>query len=97
MPNIEARINILSSRIKNSKHAINETDFKNLGLMLEGYSASDIFNICKDSAKEPLRRLIKSGVNIKTITADDLGPIEFDDFMTAIRNTKSSVNQETLE
>jgi len=69
----------------------------NVANLLIGYSASDVMNVIKDAAKLPLKRLIKSGVDINTANKDLIGPITHMDFVSVLTSTKSSVNQNSLE
>lgn len=53
-------------------------------------------NVIRDAAKIPLKRLIKSGINVKDAKNDMIGPVTSQDFLAVLKDTKSSVNQGSL-
>lgn len=55
-----------------------------------------MMNVIKDAAKLPLKRLIRSGIDINAANKELIGPITNSDFNTVLAQTKSSVNQGSL-
>lgn len=63
-------------------------DFKKLVEKTEGYSGSDLANVCRDAAMEPMRRKLDStGFNFEDFNehqSDIDTPLTMEDFLTAI-------------
>lgn len=57
LPEYEARLGMLKGGLKDNKHTLNEQDFDEYAHKTEGYSASDISILVRDSVYEPVRRL----------------------------------------
>ncbi|MCI04528.1 ATPase family AAA domain-containing protein 1-A-like, partial [Trifolium medium] len=57
LPSAENRETILKTLLANEKH--DDIDFKELSTMTEGYSGSDLKNLCMTAAYRPLKELIQ--------------------------------------
>ncbi|PIN21674.1 AAA+-type ATPase [Handroanthus impetiginosus] len=57
MPSVESREMILRTLL--SKEKVEDLDFKELAVMTEGYSGSDLKNLCVTAAYRPVRELIQ--------------------------------------
>ena len=71
---------------------INESEIKAIVKATEGYSGSDLQNLCEDAAKGPIRK-----VNIPTVKAEDIRPIQKKDFDKSMLRIRASVNQLSIE
>lgn len=87
---------IIESNLGKTRASLTHDDLVNVANLLIGFSASDVVNVIRDAAKLPLKRLIKSGVNVETAKSDMMGPVTADDFLNVLKDTKSSVNQGSL-
>jgi SpoVK/Ycf46/Vps4 family AAA+-type ATPase len=56
LPTVESREKILTTLL--AKEKVGELDFKELAIMTEGYSGSDLKNLCVTAAYRPVRELI---------------------------------------
>ena len=63
--------------------------------LTEGYSCSDLSQLCKEAAMQPLRE-VGSG-SIRTIREDQLRPINYDDFAKAVKTVRPSVSSASIE
>lgn len=66
---------------------------------LEGYSGSDITNVCRDACMMAMRRRIAglTAIEIKNLSKDELElPVTMEDFVTAIERVNKSVSPEDL-
>lgn len=57
LPDKTARANIIQSSIGSTRHEITCDDFAALGADTEGYSGSDLSNMCKEALMVPIREL----------------------------------------
>lgn len=58
----------------------------------EGYSASDIKAVVKEASMSPLRVQIENKM-IFSVSAHDISPVTFDDFLKAIEKVPPTLNQ----
>ncbi|XP_047337891.1 putative cell division cycle ATPase [Impatiens glandulifera] len=58
LPSVENRVKILKALLS-KESGVELLDFKELGTMTEGYSGSDLKNLCTTAAYRPVRELIK--------------------------------------
>jgi SpoVK/Ycf46/Vps4 family AAA+-type ATPase len=96
LPDSEARL-ALWNRISKSESNItmSSTDIRELVKLTEGFSCSDIASIANEASFGPLRELGDIDV-IKDVQKQDVRPIQFKDFKTAILSSKKSVSNELL-
>ncbi|MHA2249695.1 MAG: AAA family ATPase [Candidatus Kariarchaeaceae archaeon] len=70
-------------------------NFVELGEMTEGYSGSDIANICREAVMTPIRDLdnndLIADVSIKA------RPVNHEDYLKALQNVKKSVSKDELQ
>ncbi|KAM0944449.1 putative P-loop containing nucleoside triphosphate hydrolase, AAA ATPase, AAA+ lid [Dioscorea sansibarensis] len=81
LPSLESRELILKTLL--SKENVEELDYKDLATMTEGYTGSDLKNLCLTAAYHPVRELIQKErikelllLERKRKTEDGQGPIE---------------------
>lgn len=58
---------------------LSDDELAQLIILTEGYSGSDLSAMCKEAAMGPVREL--GPAMLKTVRADDMRPICFDDFI----------------
>ncbi|OQS55136.1 ATPase of the AAA class [Ecytonucleospora hepatopenaei] len=75
-----------------SKYNHTIENYENLVNITEGYSGSDIFNLCREVSFEPLREI----KDITTFDSKNVRPITEEDFLKASRQIRKSVSQEEL-
>ncbi|CAB3979824.1 fidgetin 1 [Paramuricea clavata] len=94
LPEGEARKQIIRNLLKDQHYSLSEEDFEQLMQRSEGYSGSDMSNLCREAALGPIRSI--SG-NIQAITPDQVRPIVFTDFEKAFRQVRASVSTQDLD
>lgn len=81
--------------MKNEKHSLSEEQFCAIAELSDGYSGADLKNLCCEAALGPIRvidfRLIEK------INADDVRPVNMEDFEQAFLRVKSSVGEKDLD
>lgn len=98
LPNEETRAALLKLCLKDVSLApdLNTTI---IGDELQGYSGSDISNVCRDASMMAMRRLIsgRTPQQIKQIRREDVDqPITLQDFLDAQQRTKKSVSADDV-
>ena len=74
--------------------ALSKEEFDALIKKTEGYSGSDLSAMCKEAAMGPVREL--SSEALKTVKAEEMRRINFQDFIMALQNIRPSVSTENL-
>lgn len=91
----EALLNISLRDVEKSS----DLDLEEIAKTLEGYSGSDITNVCRDACMMAMRRRI-AGLNameIKSLSKDELElPVTMEDFVAATKRVNKSVSAEDL-
>ena len=95
LPNQEARETLLHTLLSKDKHSLSNDDFVNLSRDTEGYSGSDLKNLCNDASYGPMRTL--SPEAMMSIKKDDVPPFSFEHFCRSLRTSSPSVGQEDLQ
>lgn len=94
LPDLEARMELLHRLLRMQPCNLSQREIKSLASSLEGYSGSDIRNVCKEAAILPLRQL---GASIQHASAKDIRGICFQDVKKSINQIKSSVHTRTIQ
>ena len=63
LPAFEARVELLTKLLKNQPNNISQAQIKDIAKMTECYSGSDLTQLCKDAAMEPIRHLSSAEVS----------------------------------
>ncbi|XP_017141276.1 katanin p60 ATPase-containing subunit A1 isoform X2 [Drosophila miranda] len=98
LPNEETRSALLKLCLKDVCLSPN-INTSMIGEELQGYSGSDISNVCRDASMMAMRRLIsgRTPEEIKQIRREDVDlPITLQDFQDARQRTKKSVSAEDV-
>lgn len=95
LPEVKARIQIIKTLLKTHNHILSDEDFINIGNNTEGYSGSDMANLCKEAALGPLRKINFS--DIEHIREDEVKPIDIQDFLDALNQVKASVSEKDMQ
>ena len=90
--NAEERQGFIKTIITQNKCDIKDEEYKKIAEMCNNYSNSDLKELCREAAYEPLREL-----NVKSLKkVDELRPIVFDDFVKAVRKVKGTLTKKIL-
>ncbi|XP_029654322.1 katanin p60 ATPase-containing subunit A1-like [Octopus sinensis] len=98
LPSLSDRIAILSLYLSGVTLA-GDVDFEASAVLMEGYSGSDIRNVCRDAAMMGIRRKIGDLTvdEIKLIPKDEMNvPMVMDDLRSAIKNVNKTVSSADL-
>ena len=95
LPDKNTREGLLKILIKKQRHNLNNSDFNKIVDKTDGYSCSDISQVCKDAAMGPIRDLGADIVNIEN--KDDMPYIELKHFVNALNNVRPSLSKDSLK
>ncbi|AFN84072.1 AAA ATPase proteasome regulatory subunit YTA6 [Encephalitozoon romaleae SJ-2008] len=93
LPENLGRRQMVEHLIKEYRNTLEHADLNEVAKMTEGYSGSDIFNLCREASLEPLREID----DIEDFKSEDTRPISLEDFRKATRQIKKSVSERDLE
>ena len=90
--NAEERQGFIKTIITQNKCNITDDEYKKIAEMCQNYSNSDLKELCREAAYEPLREL-----NVKSLQqVGELRPIIFEDFNRAVRKVKGTLTKKIL-
>jgi fidgetin-like protein 1 len=92
LPDREARAHMILHLMKTIDHTLGDSDIAALVDLTPGYSGADMKGLCQEAAQLPVR-----GIDLATAKAEDVRPVNVDDFRVATRNCKPSVSPDDLE
>uniref|UniRef100_A0ACD5Y0J1 Uncharacterized protein n=1 Tax=Avena sativa TaxID=4498 RepID=A0ACD5Y0J1_AVESA len=98
LPDPNVRRLLLKNQLKGQAFKLSNHDLERLAVETEGYSGSDLRALCEEAAMMPIREL--GPQNILTIKANQLRPLRYDDFrsaMTVIRPSLQKSKWDELE
>lgn len=95
LPEPHARQAIVARLLSAQRHVLTSADIEGVSGRTEGYSGSDMANLCKEAAMGPIRTL--AGEDIIAIAADDVRPISREDFDYALTQVRASVSSKAMD
>ncbi|KAH9410629.1 AAA ATPase [Ordospora pajunii] len=93
LPEPLGRRKMVEHLIREYNNILGDADMDKIAQITEGYSGSDIFNLCREASLEPLREID----DINDFKSDDTRPINLEDFRKATRQIRKSVSEGDLE
>ncbi|KAJ3314171.1 hypothetical protein HDV04_000943 [Boothiomyces sp. JEL0838] len=93
LPELSTRKALITHLLKDSNHSLGSSDINYLAKALDGYSASDIAALAKEAALGPIRGL---GRRLLTVDSDEIRPINYSDFQSAMKIIRPSVSPSYL-
>jgi len=90
LPDLEGRKDMIR-KIGEEEYCLSGEELEELARSLEGYSGSDIFNLCREAAMEPVREVKE----LESLEA--LRSITLEDFRKAMQQIRMSVSAKDLE
>ncbi|KAF9357238.1 hypothetical protein BGX34_009487 [Mortierella sp. NVP85] len=93
LPEAETRHGLLSKLLGGHDSSLSSNEMQKLVQRTEGYSGSDLTALAKDAALGPLRSL---GETLLDTPADQVRPIQFQDFEQALHTIRPSVSPQSL-
>ncbi|KAG0202037.1 hypothetical protein BGX28_005320 [Mortierella sp. GBA30] len=93
LPEPETRRNLLTKLLSGQDYHLSASEMQKLVQQTEGYSGSDLTALAKDAALGPLRSL---GETLLDTPADQVRPIQYQDFVQALHTIRPSVGPQSL-
>ena len=91
--NAKERQGFIKTIISQNKCEISDEEFLKIAEMCNNYSNSDLKELCREAAYEPLREL-----NVKKLAKiEELRPIVYEDFNKAIRKVRGTLTKKILK
>ena len=92
LPEKEARKRMIQNLLKDYTNSLQDDDLDKISQDTDGYSGSDMFNLCREASLEPLREI----KDIKSVENDKTRPIGLRDFDSAMKQIRRSVSNKDL-
>jgi len=93
LPEKNARMLMIRNLLHDLKNNLSESDLETVAEKTEGYSGSDMFNLCREASLEPLREI----QDIREVDFNSTRPVMVDDFIKAIKQIRKSVSHNDLK
>ncbi|CAM9150344.1 unnamed protein product [Phaeothamnion confervicola] len=93
LPDATARAALVARLLQNQRHSLARREMDVIVEATEGFSCSDLTQVCKEAAMQPLRQL---GPRIRTARANEIRQISAADFAVAIGTVLPTVSAETV-
>lgn len=93
LPDFKARRFIISNLTGEYKCDVTEEDLDSIAEKTDGYSGSDLYNLCREVSMEPIREI----ADIRNFRCEDMRPINANDFMKGLLQIRKSVSENDLE
>lgn len=93
LPEAENRMQMVRHLIRDYANNISEEGLAAIAASTDGYSGSDMFNLCREATLEPLREI----EDINNFRVEDMRRICVEDFQRAMRQIRKSVSAKDLE
>ncbi|KAF9353556.1 hypothetical protein BGX26_008683 [Mortierella sp. AD094] len=93
LPEYDTRQALLTKLLSGQSYNISASEMQRLVQKTEGYSGSDLTALAKDAALGPLRSL---GETLLDTPADQVRPIQYQDFEQALHTIRPSVSPQSL-
>ncbi|XP_059711410.1 fidgetin-like protein 1 [Haemorhous mexicanus] len=95
LPEGSARKQIVTRLMAKEHCSLNEEEIKLIVQKTDGFSGADMTQLCREASLGPIRSL--QSMDIATITPEQVRPISFLDFESALRTVRPSVSPKDLE
>ena len=90
LPDSKSRATHIQRLLAKNSHDLSECNLRDVVTKAEGYSGSDLSNLCREAAMGPLRSLYAQG-SVDSADAASLRPISYADFQQAFTEVRASV------
>lgn len=94
LPETAARKQIVLNLLSQQVYQLSEPELDVICSKTDGYSGADMANLCREAALGPIRSMPFG--DIENITAEQVRPIEFQDFEEAFLQVRASVSDKDL-
>lgn len=93
LPEKVARKSMIKNLLGEYNNTLGEEELNTIAAETDGYSGSDVFNLCREASLEPLREI----KDIKSVEGDKTRPIDLADFIKATKQIRKSVSDRDLD
>ena len=94
LPERQDREILLRTLLSKNRHSMADKDITKLSMDTDGFSGADLKALCTDAALGPIRKLGSLALKIK---AEDVPPISYRHFRSALKGMNPSVAQSDLD
>ncbi|XP_058446602.1 fidgetin-like protein 1 [Malaya genurostris] len=94
LPELSARIKILSRLLANEKSSLLSDEMTVIGQLTEGFSGADMKVLCHEASMGPIRSIPFE--QLSRIGKDEVRPVCYADFKNALERVRASVSQKDL-
>lgn len=96
LPDTNTRMSMLNKLmgVNQSSSTLSSSDLRELARLTDGYSGSDLTALAKDAALGPIRE--KSVEVLKTLTPNNIRPINMSDFRSSLMKIRQSTPRDSL-
>lgn len=95
LPEMEARVQILSNLLKKERTDITMAEIKRVGELSVGFSGADMQTLCHEASMGPIRSISETQMNF--VGVDDVRPVNYSDFKSALECVRASVSPNDLK
>ncbi|TWW78114.1 Fidgetin-like protein 1 [Takifugu flavidus] len=95
LPEATARLQIVTNLMAQEKNQLRDQELDSVVTATQGFSGADMTQLCREAALGPIRSIQFS--DITTITAEQVRPILYSDFLEALNTVRPSVSSKDLE
>lgn len=93
LPEAESRKRMIRNLLSDYSNVLTTENLDAIATDTDGYSGSDMFNLCREASLEPLREIS----DIRAVDGDKTRPIDLNDFKRAMKQIRRSVSSSDLE
>ncbi|XP_060880856.1 fidgetin-like protein 1 isoform X3 [Metopolophium dirhodum] len=94
LPDPQARKDIIKKLVDSENHVLSDDDLDKIASLSSGYSGADMKSLCQEASLGPIRSMSFDMIN--NIEADQVRPINLQDFLSALKIVMPSVSSEDL-
>ena len=88
LPDLNTRISLLEKLLALQPNNLTRSQIRDLAMLTEGYSGSDLTSLAKDAALGPIRE--RSVEDLKVLTASRIRPLNVEDFKASLNKIRQS-------
>ncbi|KAI4291492.1 fidgetin-like protein 1 [Pancytospora philotis] len=92
LPDLDNRAQMVRNLVAGYANSMCDDSIQRVAVLTDGYSGSDMFNLCCEAINEPLREI----KDINTFQLADTRPVAVEDFIKALKQIRKSVSQKDL-
>ncbi|XP_060840485.1 fidgetin-like protein 1 isoform X1 [Rhopalosiphum padi] len=94
LPDLQARKDMIKKLVDSENHVLSDDDLEKIASLSSGYSGADMKSLCQEASLGPIRSMTFDMIN--KIEADQVRPINLQDFLSALKIVMPSVSSEDL-